>query len=447
MILLINPDSPPESPWGFSRRLPPLGLTYIASTLEKAGFQVNIYDNCLMRKSVNEIKNEVKKLSPEIVGISCNSVNYKKCVEISKAVKDVVPECKVIVGGPHPTYVPGSVLKCPEIDYAIVGEGERAMLELVRCIKDGATIQSIAKIPGVAYKIGEKFKVNSPEFIDDLDEIPLPARHLLQMNLYDRKFELLEVEPVDIMNVVRGCPFNCSFCETKEIWGHVSRYFSPSRIVEEIEHLANTYGTKGFYFIGDNFTINEKVTRAVCELLIKKELDVEWVCDTRVDLVSRNLLEIMREAGCRTIWFGVESGSPRILQKLNKGITLEQAVKAFKLCKEVGIRTACSFLMGIPGEKVEDMEATFKFAKTLNPDWCQFNIFIAVPGSKLYDEVVQGNLYSHRDGFITYVKTDDFDYQSLLKIQRNFHKRFNRAPKRVLRRMYRKFCAIFKSSN
>ncbi|MEM2889264.1 MAG: radical SAM protein [Candidatus Bathyarchaeia archaeon] len=447
MILLINPDSPPESPWGFSRMLPPLGLAYIASTIEKAGFPVSIYDNCLMRKSVSEIKNEVKRLNPEIVGISCNSVNYEKCVEISKAVKDVDPNCKVVVGGPHPTYMFESVLEHREIDYAIVGEGEWAMLELVKCIKQGANFRRISRIPGVAYKSGETFKMNPPKFIHNLDEIPLPARHLLQMDMYDRKIELLDVKPVDIMNVVRGCPFNCSFCETKEIWGHVSRYFSPSRIVEEIEHLMNAYGTKGVYFIGDNFTINKKVTREVCELLIKKELDVEWICDTRVDLVSRDLLKIMREAGCRTIWFGVESGSPRILQKLNKGINLNQAVKAFKLCKEVGIRTACSFLLGIPGEKVEDMEATFRFARTLNPDWCQFNIFIAVPGSKLYDEVVQGNLYSHRDGFITYVKTDDFDYQSLLKIQRNFHKRFNRAPNRVLRRMRRKFCAILKGSN
>lgn len=439
MILLINSDSPPESPWGFSRMLPPLGLAYIASTLEKEGFQVNIYDNWLMRKSAGEIKNEVEKLNPEIVGISCNSVNYKKCIEISRAVKEADPECKIVVGGPHPTYMPESMLEHPEIDYAIIGEGERAMLELVKCIMDGASLRSLSKIPGVAYKIRETFRVNPPKFIANLDEIPLPARHMLQMNRYCRKIEFLEAEPVDIVNVVRGCPFSCAFCETKEIWGQVSRYFSPSRIVEEIEHLVNVYGTRGVYFIGDNFTINEKITREVCKLLIKRKLNIEWVCDTRVDLVSRDLLKVMKDAGCRTIWFGVESGSPRILQKLNKGITLEQAVKAFKLCNEVGIQTACSFLMGIPGEKVEDMEETFKFARTLNPDWCQFNIFIAVPGSKLYDEVVQKNLYSHRDGFVTFVKTDDFDYESLLRIQRKFHKKFNRTPDRVFRRIHKKF--------
>jgi radical SAM superfamily enzyme YgiQ (UPF0313 family) len=120
-------------------------------------------------------------------------------------------------------------------------------------------------------------------------------------------------------------------------------------------------------------------------------------------------------------------------------------VEAFKLCKEVGIRTACSFLMGIPGETMEDMNATFKFAKKLNPDWCQFNIFIAVPGSKLYEEVIQEKLYSHRDGFVTYVKTEEFDYQSLLKIQKKFHKKFNRAPNRVLRRIWKRFSVMIRS--
>jgi radical SAM superfamily enzyme YgiQ (UPF0313 family) len=445
LILLINPDSPPESPWGFSRMLPPLGLAYIASTLEKAGFEAKIHDNYLLRSSVEEIKREVERLNPEIVGVSCNSVNYKRCLEISKAVKDTGLNCKVVVGGPHATYVPESILANSEIDYVVIGEGEQAMLELAKRIKEGASLKKIAKIPGIAYKSRAGFKRNPLKFMDHLDDVPLPARHMLQMQRYNRKIEFLDVEPVDIMNVIRGCPFNCLFCETKELWGPISRYFSPARIVEEVEHLTKTYNTKGIYFIGDNFTINERVVTEVCELLRKKKLGVEWICDTRVDLVSRNLLKTMRDAGCRTIWFGVESGSPRILQKLNKGITLEKAVEAFKLCKEVGIRTACSFLMGIPGETMEDMNATFKFAKKLNPDWCQFNIFIAVPGSKLYEEVIQEKLYSHRDGFVTYVKTEEFDYQSLLKIQKKFHKKFNRAPNRVLRRIWKRFSVMIRS--
>jgi radical SAM superfamily enzyme YgiQ (UPF0313 family) len=155
----------------------------------------------------------------------------------------------------------------------------------------------------------------------------------------------------------------------------------------------------------------------------------------------------MKEAGCKTIWFGVESGSPRILKKINKGIALEQTIQAFKLCREEGIQIACSFILGIPGETANDMEATFKFAKKLDPDWCQFNIFVACPGSGLYEEVMQKGLYDRVEDFVAYVKTEDFNYESVLKIQRRFHREFNRSPKRILRKIRREgFLAVLRKS-
>ncbi|MCJ7614265.1 radical SAM protein, partial [Candidatus Bathyarchaeota archaeon] len=161
--------------------------------------------------------------------------------------------------------------------------------------------------------------------------------------------------------------------------------------------------------------------------------DLEWVCDTRVDLVSRELVKEMKAAGCRTIWFGVESGSPRIIEKINKQITLQQALDAFKLCDEEGVRTASSFMLGLPGETVADMEATFKFARKLDPDWVRFNIFVGYPGSDLYDEIMAKGLYERVEEFVSLVKTDDFDYALVEKIQRRFHKNFNRSLKRILR--------------
>jgi radical SAM superfamily enzyme YgiQ (UPF0313 family) len=145
----------------------------------------------------------------------------------------------------------------------------------------------------------------------------------------------------------------------------------------------------------------------------------------------------MKAAGCKTIWFGGESGSQRILDKVDKGVTLEETENAFRICREEGIQTACSFLLGIPGETVSEMEATFKFARKLDPDWCRFNIYVAVPGSRLYEEVMQKRLYDRVEDFAAYVKTEDFDYESLLKIQRRFHKDFNRTPKRIMRKIRR----------
>jgi anaerobic magnesium-protoporphyrin IX monomethyl ester cyclase len=211
--------------------------------------------------------------------------------------------------------------------------------------------------------------------------------------------------------------------------------------------MATNYGTKGIYFLGDNFTINKKRTTELCELIKKSEIDIEWVCDTRADMISRDLLSTMKEAGLRTIWFGVESGSPRILEKINKGITLEQTVQAFALCREVGLQIACSFILGIPGETANDMEATFKFAKKLDPDWCQFNVFVAVPGSDLYDEVMQKQLYDRVEGFLAYVKTEDFNYESLLEVQRRFQTDCDLSPKRILRKIRREgFLTVLRKS-
>src|SRR3990170_2983986 len=409
VILLMTTAPPIKSPWGVPARVPPLGLAYVAAALEKAGFQVEILDNYQLKKPIDYVKLEIKRLDPEIVGITCSSVTYQRCLETARAVKETLPSCKIVVGGWHPSYMPESMLQHPEIDYVVMGEGERAMVELATHIAQGEDDRAIAEIAGIAYRRKGKIVKNIPRFIDNLDEIPYAARHLLPMHLYNREIEFLEAKPVDTTNVVRGCVYNCAFCETRKLWGPTCRSFSPGRVVGEISHLVSKYGTKGVYFVGDNFTIQKKRTVELCELLRDSSLDIEWVCDTRADLVSRDLLRKMKEAGCKTIWFGVESGSPRILRKINKNIMPEQTIRAFELCREEGIQIACSFILGVPGETASDMEATYKFAKRLDPDWCQFNIFVACPGSSLYDEVMQQGLYDRIEDFVVYVKTDEFN--------------------------------------
>jgi len=428
---------PLKGPWIHGRHFLPIGLAYVAASLEKAGFQVEILDNYLLEKPIDEVKREIKRLSPEIVGITCSSATYSRCVETAKAVKETLPSCKVVVGGWHPSYEPDSMLQHPEIDYVVMGEGERAMVELATHIIKGGDERAVAAIAGVGYRQEGKIVKNAPKFISNLDEIPFPARHLLPMHLYDRQIEYLNVKPVDNMNIARGCPFNCAFCETRQLWGTTCRTFSPPRVLEEINYLMTNFGTKGIYFINDNFTLRKKETSELCSLIRKNNLDIEWVCDTRVDLISRELLKEMKAAGCKTIWFGGESGSPRILKRLNKGVTLEQTERALKMCRKEGIQTACSFLLGIPSETAEDMEATFKFARKLDPDWCRFNIFVAVPGSALYKEVMQKGLYDRVEDFAAYVKTEEFNYESLLEVQRRFHRDFNRSPKRVLHKIRR----------
>jgi len=237
------------------------------------------------------------------------------------------------------------------------------------------------------------------------------------------------------MSIHRGCPFRCAYCETRELWGSACRAFSPQRVIDEIQHMTETYGTRGIYFVGDNFSINKKRTSDICRLIKANDIDVSWTCETRADLLSRELLSEMKSAGCETIFFGVESGSPKIQKKLNKGIDLQDVVKAFELCRIAGIQTVTSFMLGIPGETVEDMNLSFEFSRKLKADWCQFNIYIACPGSQLYEEVVSQHLYDQFYDYLARVKTPEFDYDMLTKIQHDFQRRCQKSAVSNFRRV------------
>jgi anaerobic magnesium-protoporphyrin IX monomethyl ester cyclase len=435
LILLMTTAPSENAPWYLGRKFPPLGLSYVAASLEKAGFEVQMFDNYLQKKPISEVKQIIKKLNPKMVGITCSSSTYHKCIETSTAIKEVLPNCKVAVGGWHPSYVPESMLQHPEIDYVIMGEGERAMVELTTYVTKGEKEIVLGAIAGLAYRLGSNILKNTPKFMENLDEIPFPARHLLPMDQYERKMEFLDVEPVDIMSITRGCPFSCAFCETRKMWGPACRFFSPKRVVDEARNLKEKFGSKGIYFINDNFTIRKKETIELCELMKREKLDLQWICDTRADMLNQELLVKMREAGCKTIWFGIESGVPRILEKINKHISLEQVEQAFKMCRKEGIRVAASFMLGIPGETKAEMETTFNFAKKLNPDLCQFNVFIAYPDSLLYEEILRSGNYEKLDEFLLAAKTEEFDYKIVMDIASRFHRNFHRQPKRILQKI------------
>ena len=441
-ILLMTTAPPENGAWYLGKRLPPIGLMYVAASLEKAGFKVQMLDNYLMKKSTEEIQQLIIQVNPEIVGITCGSATYPRCVETAKAIKQVKPECKIVVGGWHASYMPDSLLGNPEIDYVVMGEGERAISELAAAIMNGSE-KAAETIAGVAVKHnGENIK-NPPKYIENMDEIPYPARHLLPLELYDRTIEYLDAKPADIMSISRGCVFNCGFCETRKLWGNICRGFSPNRVIGEIQDLQSRYGTKGIYFINDNFTLRKKETAELCNLMIENKLDLEWVCDTRVDLVNNELLALMSKAGCKTIWFGVESASTKILERIGRNTTPQEVETAFKLCRKNGIKTACSFMLGLPDETLKDMEDSLKFAKKLNPDWCQFNTFIAYPDSRLYNELLEKGNYVKLDEFLLSVKTDEFDYDSLMMVQRRFFKEFHMTPKQILKRIHREGAVNF----
>ena len=297
------------------------------------------------------------------------------------------------------------------------------MAQLAHSILKGEKPEASAQIPGVACKVGGEVVKTAPQFISNLDSVPLPARHLLPMRMYVRELSYLSVKPVDTMSVHRGCPYRCAYCETRELWGSACRAFSPQRVVDEIRHMTETYGTRGIYFIGDNFTINKKRTTEICRLIKSSGVDVRWTCETRADLINKELLSEMKSAGCETMFFGVESGSPRIQQKLNKGIDLQEVDERVRALQANGHSDRDFLHAGYPRRNRGGHERQLQLRQTLKSDWCQFNIYIACPGSQLYDEVIKNHLYDEMYDYLARVKTPDFDYDMLTKIQRDFQRR------------------------
>jgi len=205
--------------------------------------------------------------------------------------------------------------------------------------------------------------------------------------------------------------------------------------MDEIEKLIFTYGARGIYFREDNFTVDKKRVTSICEEITQRGLDISWVCESRVDLINRKILKTMHDAGCETIWFGMESGSQGILDHIKKDITIDQIEKASKLCKEIGIKFGTSFMIGIPGETLNDMEKTFELAKRIKPDFNWFNIFIGIPSSPLYDEVINNKQYSHIDeNYNVFVETDEFNREMMEVLLERFSKPFVRS--KVLRPNY-----------
>ena len=199
------------------------------------------------------------------------------------------------------------------------------------------------------------------------------------------------------MNTSRGCPFNCAFCSVGSIWGKHYAYFSADRIIAEVEYLITNFGAKGIYFREDNFTLNLKRTEEFCEKLIEKNINIHWACETRVDNLSEELIKLMSTAGCKAFYLGIESGSQKILDNINKQITVEQIENAIDWCKKYDIRTYCSLITGLPGETYKDYLITKKLMEKLKPYAYTFNVFVGIPKSSLYKHVLDNNLYEYID--------------------------------------------------
>jgi len=354
---------------------PPLGLGYLASALENNGHEVRVIDSLAMGYDLADVKRAVKKFNPELVGITATTPAIYDAYCIARVAKEVNPDCKTVLGGSHATFMARETLEeCPQVDVVVKGEGEQTIVEL-------ASGKTLKEIKGIAFRKKDKTRENEKRgFVKNLDEIHFPAYHLLPMN----KYEMRDIK-FAAMVTSRGCPFQCVFCSSSKLCGKIWRGRSPENVLEEIKLLREKYGVREIEFLDDTFTLNKERTKALCALIRKEKVDITWSCSSRVDTINEELARELKEAGCHSIYLGVESGSQRSLNFLKKGIHLKQTKKAVKVLKKLSLNTVSTFIIGIPGETIKAIEKTINFAKKLTPTLAQFTILTPYPGTEIYE--------------------------------------------------------------
>ena len=375
-VTLVYPYFRPPND-GSIFRFPPLGLGYIASYLKQWNITVDIVDCTFLTEE--EAINKVRRAKPKIIGIQSMFSMKSKTIELANALKE---DCDFLVaGGPLPTSNPGEFLN--NFDAVIIGEGEETMLELTQQFENGG---DLSKVNGIAYKKnGETKFTPRREFIKNLDSIPFPSRELFYNQSY-KTFHLKKFgyKITPIMSS-RGCPFNCSFC-SRPVFGNTFRTRSPANIVDEVEEVIKL-GYDRIWFADDCFTLVRKRLIDICNEIIDRKLSANWECLSRVDTIDKETLEKMRQAGCKRMFFGIESGNEKILSLMNKQISTNEAQDAVKLTKESQIEAGAFFIVGYPGESDETILDTVNFASSLPLDYLSFTLPYPIPGTPLYETV------------------------------------------------------------
>ncbi|NPA96057.1 MAG: radical SAM protein [Crenarchaeota archaeon] len=370
---------------------PPLGLAYIAAVLERAGHKVAIVDSPTLRMTRDRFLQIVREFKPDIVGISLQTPLAPKGYAIAKELRREFPDLVLIAGGPHATYMVDEALD-NGFDVVVRFEGEYTTLELVETIeKFGLSEEALKKVKGIAFRDREGRTIETPrrEFIQNLDELPFPARHLLPMDRY--RVLGKNIRAAHVM-ASRGCPYGCIFCSTSYFWGRRIRIRSAKNVADEVEQLVERYGAKYVIFTDDELTGYRRFVYDLVKEFRERKLDVVFTCGARVDHMDREFMKFLIDSGCVGLYFGVESGTQRTLDMIGKRITLEQARKVFQWAKELNAFAVASFVIGFPWETVEDVRKTIEFSIELDPAYAQFTVATPYPGTPLFHYALQHNL-------------------------------------------------------
>ncbi|HJP03244.1 MAG TPA: radical SAM protein [Planctomycetota bacterium] len=352
-----------------------LGITYIGAAMEKAGLPVELADERILND--REMKAAIDR--NDIIGLGSLTPNIRRAIAWAKVAKE---QGKItVMGGPHASVDPGVFLDSGHFDYVIKGECEETLPEFVKAL-EGGDERELAGVPGLAAMRSGELAIDNPAppLIKKLDELEIPARHLLPMERY---FDL-NPERLIYVFTTRGCPFKCIFCQ-KELTGRGFRVRSTELIVDEIEHIVKTYNPGVILFVDEILTLRRKRIHEMCDEILKRGVKFEWIANTRADCVDYPLLKHMHRAGCRRIYYGWESGSQRMLDVLKKDLTPEEIVEAARMTRRAGIWAKVYLIVGSPGETAKDIEETEKVLRLAGPDLVRVSVFNPLIGTESWD--------------------------------------------------------------
>jgi anaerobic magnesium-protoporphyrin IX monomethyl ester cyclase len=385
----INPSPPSESTYMVPTAWPPLGILYCAGTLREAGIEVSLLDQPAKRFSLDQAVNWVKKEDPDILGFSVLLSAAKEAPKIAERVKAENPNITVVFGSHHSTFNAERILrKYPFVDAVVRGEGEYTCVEVARCLEKQ---KGLDKVKGVTFrKKGGIVSTPDRPLNRDVDALPFPDRELAGVQYRSAIFGVkINSRKFTTMLSSRGCPFNCSFCGIRNFTRRVWRPRSVENVMAELEYLQSE-GYEQLLFADDNFTLDTKRASKLCRSIRKAGMDIEWFCDSRVDHISYDMFRDMVKAGCRCLFFGIESANQRILDYYRKGITPWQSEKAVVKARKAGVDIIVgSFIVGAPDETHAEILNTLQFANRLDIDVPDVNILGAHTGMDIWNDLVE----------------------------------------------------------
>jgi len=341
---------------------PPLGLAYIAAVLEKEGHDVAIIDAAVEKLSLDQAADRAASFAPGVLGLTSTTNLFDCAVALGKRLKERLGDVPLLLGGPHVSVNPEHALSHACFDVGVLGEGERTMAEAAAALSAGRGLEGVSGL--VLRRNGGLVPTPFREPIQNLDELPFPARHLLPMRLYRPQPNDQYLLPKVSMIAGRGCPYSCIFCD-KSVFNGPYRSFSAGYIVSEMEHLIKAYGARDIAFLDSIFTISAARVEGIIDEMKRRGVRVAWTCTARANVVTEELLRKMKEAGCWRIRLGIESGNDSVLKFIRKGITTQQVRDAARWANALGIQTKGFFMIGHLIDTRQTVEETIRFARSL----------------------------------------------------------------------------------